>query len=119
MQNGHQLSLTEGDTLKLACSVLGGMPQPVITWRAIDSHGRTITLKRSDMAGSNASHDQALATIDDAGSETTSLVFSKKLTRDFLNAKIECHVEHEAITNNSLDSHVVVDVNGECCCLYF
>ena len=47
------------------------------------------------------------------GTTTSTLILTKRLTRDDLGTNIECHVEHEAIKLNSLDSRVQVDVSGK------
>lgn len=117
LPSGHHLSLSEGDNLKLSCSVLGGMPTPIITWRSFDIRGRSQVLKRWN--GEEGTAVITSKTASPHSSETdaksvTTLVLNKRLTRDDLNTRIECHVEHEAIANNSLDSHVLIDLNGKC-----
>lgn len=111
--------MTEGDNLKLSCSVLGGRPAALITWRSFDVRGRSQVLKRSsaqDVGVITTTATVANNENDEAEDKTTTtLVLNKRLTRDDLNTRIECHVEHEAIRNNSLDSHVLVDVNGKWC----
>lgn len=121
LTSGQQLSLTEGDLLKLACSVLGGKPAPVITWRAIDGRGRATNLienqkqsnKKSDLGFSFSSSSNNDVTAAEDGTATTTVVLSKRLTRDDLASTIECHVEHEAVKAGALDSRVSVDVNGK------
>ena len=100
----------------MACNVLGGKPQPTIVWRSVDSRGGQI-LKKISILQSNAllaSNDlTSISSSSDDGHTTSTLILTKKLTRDDLGAIIECHVEHEAIVNNTLDSHVVLEVSGK------
>lgn len=69
-------------------------------------------LKKSSSSVNGSTTDVAMITSSSQdGTMTTTLVLSKRLTRLDLNTRIECHVEHEAIQVDSMDSHVVVDVN--------
>jgi len=44
----------------------------------------------------------------------TTVIFTKELTRNDLNSKYECNVEHDAVKNNSMNSFVLIDVSGKC-----
>jgi len=72
---------------------------PVVSWRTIDNEGntKTIQVKNSSFADN-----------------VTTVILTKELARTDLNSKYECHIEHEAIKNNSMDSHVLIDVSGNC-----
>lgn len=98
--------------------MLGGKPAPVITWRAVDGRGRSTTLPAtkktqptSDL-GFSLANDVTETAAD--GTSTTTVVLSKRLSREDLASTIECHVEHEAVKAGALDSRVALDVNGKC-----
>ncbi|KAI2799613.1 hypothetical protein BLOT_011519, partial [Blomia tropicalis] len=123
VHDDQRLSLTEGDYLNLACSVLGGKPTPTIIWQSVDEHGSSghvTILKRSNPNTSTTtieSNSVAITSNDLSSSTnvdnvaTTTLILSKKLTRQDLGNSIECHIEHEGIKNGSLNSRVRLDVN--------
>ncbi len=104
--------------------MLGGKPAPVITWRAVDGRGRATTLpaatkktlSNSDL-GFSLANDVTETAAD--GTSTTTVVLSKRLSREDLASTIECHVEHEAVKAGALDSRVALDVNGKCGDLLF
>ena len=85
--------------MNVACVAIGGRPAPTVSWRALDSSGNanTIDVKNSSMSDN-----------------MTRLVLTKQLSRTDLRARYECHVEHEAIRNNSMDTYAMIDVSGNC-----
>lgn len=89
----------------------------MIGWRSIDSRGQRHELKHSPPATSiaiideNNNNNNGLVSAND--DDIATLVLTKKLTRDDLGTQIECHIEHEAINNGTLDQHVVLDVSGK------
>ena len=114
LSSGQQLSLSEGDHLKLQCSVLGGRPVPNIRWFTVDTRGRRTMLKSSQdsTAGVDLLTTTAPSTSHDSIA-TTSLVLSKQVSRNDLGSRFECSIEHESIESNSLDTSVSLDINGK------
>nr|XP_027199908.1 hemicentin-1-like isoform X1 [Dermatophagoides pteronyssinus] len=115
LTNGHHLSLTEGDYLKLACTVIDARPTPILIWRSVDSRGQTFELIRSTTNSESFIITTGTISGDESNSNSVmdraTLILNKKLTRDDLGSKYECHIEHETIDNNTMDKHVVLDVN--------
>nr|XP_046910344.1 hemicentin-1-like isoform X1 [Dermatophagoides farinae] len=116
LSNGHHLSLTEGDYLKLACTVIDARPTPIIIWRSVDSRGQTNELIRSTTSSGSDSFIVTTGTSGDdinsnARMDRATLILNKKLSRDDLGSKYECHIEHETIGNGTMDKHVVLDVS--------
>ncbi len=99
VENGSEVSGVEGDLFRLACIVIGGKPTPVVSWRTIDNEGNTkiIEVKNTSFVDN-----------------VTTVIFTKELTRNDLNSKYECNVEHDAVKNNSMNSFVLIDVSGKC-----
>jgi len=108
----------EHESLRLACLVQGGRPQPKsVSWRKIDASGRTINLipaKLSQQAfaaallpGSSSSKQQS----EFAPTNLVRVDLNHTLTSADLGAKFECHVEHEAIEQPS--ARVVVSGNEQ------
>ncbi|CAG2100240.1 unnamed protein product [Medioppia subpectinata] len=97
IENGSEIGGSEGDLLTLACVVIGGKPMPSVFWTIIASDGsaKTIEAKNASSYADNM----------------TRLVLTKQLSRSDLKSRYECHVRHEAIKNNSMDSHVMIDLS--------
>lgn len=112
LTNGHHLSLTEGDYLKLACTVIDGRPAPIIKWYSIDSFGQRYELKKSTDIDSVDDLKLSNSSID-GRSDRATFILTKKLKREDLATRIECQIEHEAIENGALDQYVSLDVSGK------
>ena len=99
LETGNQIEGIEGDRLRLACIVIGGKPMPTVSWKAIDASGdsNTIEVKNTSFADN-----------------ITRLELTKQLTRTDLKTRYECHVQHPALKNNSMDAYAVIDVSGNC-----
>ncbi|KAF7488474.1 Hemicentin-2 [Sarcoptes scabiei] len=110
LTNGHHLSLTEGDYLKLACTVIDGRPAPIIKWYSIDSFGQRYELKKSTDIDSVDDLKLSNSSID-GRSDRATFILTKKLKREDLATRIECQIEHEAIENGALDQYVSLDVS--------
>lgn len=97
--------LSENSVLALKCTVLGGKPAPKLVWRQIDSKGKAHVLGA-----------EFLKSVSTEDRNDTSLELKKKLSRSDLNAKYECHVDHEALGEGEadrLDARIEVDLNGK------
>lgn len=131
----------EGQVLGLSCFVFGGVPTPTVFWRKISSLGVTSKLNSNKIYTSNPRHqneNQFSSLVDKQFSfdakkkrfighnddEFIRVDLEKLLDSSDLNAKFECHVEHQTIQlltednqqdNNleSLDTAVSIDLNGK------
>lgn len=99
IENGSQINGIEGQVLNVACVAIGGRPAPTVSWRSLDSSGAAHTIDTKNWTVSE---------------NVTRLVLTKQLSRTDLRARYECHVEHEAIRNNSMDTFAMIDVSGNC-----
>lgn len=101
VESGNEIVGVEGNQLRLACIVSGGKPPPNVTWTRIDKDGNKEIIDVKDSL-----------VVD----KVTTVTLIKELTRSDLNSRYECHVEHEAVTDNSLDSFIVMDLSGKYFC---
>lgn len=86
------------------CAVTGGKPKATLSWHQIDKSGRSSKLG-----------EEFVRNITYEGN-VTSLELAKKLSRDDLNARYECRVEHGAISDADAEKYSArtsLDLNGK------
>lgn len=97
--------------------MIDARPTPILIWRSVDSRGQTFELIRSTTNSESFIITTGTISGDESNSNSVmdraTLILNKKLTRDDLGSKYECHIEHETIDNGTMDKHVVLDVNGK------
>lgn len=99
---------SEGSVLDLRCEATGGKPAPKLSWWQIDKRAQARQLSDEFIIKGGQSTD--------AAGNVTSLELAKKLTREDLNTKFECRVEHEALSESEaekLRARVELDLNGK------